>query len=67
MRIGSTSNTQTRWEGSITLGVAWDDVNRIDLAQDRQKLQDIVNIGMNFGFCKNSGNFVTGCGRIHLY
>lgn len=67
MHIGSTLNTQTRWEGSITLGVAWDDVNWIDLAQDKQKLQDIVNIVMNLGFRKNSGNFVTGWGRIHLY
>jgi len=51
-----------RWEDSIEMdlqGVAWREMDWIDLAQDADRWQTFVNVVTNLQVSYNRGNFLT--------
>jgi hypothetical protein len=41
--------------------IEWDDVDWIDMAQDRDQWRDLVNTVMNLRVPKNAWKFLSGC------
>jgi hypothetical protein len=67
MRIGywwksqKESRPRHRWVGNIKIDlreIGWDDIDWIDLAQDRDKRRALVNTVMKFRVQKNAGKFL---------
>jgi hypothetical protein len=51
-----------RWGNNIKMDlreVGWGDMDWINLAQDRDRWRDLVNVAMNFQVPENAGNFIT--------
>jgi hypothetical protein len=46
--------------------VGWGDIDRIDMAQDRDRWRAIVNTVMNLRVARNAGNFLSNLGRFNF-
>jgi hypothetical protein len=53
-----------RWVGNIKMDlreIGWDDVDWIDMAQDRDQWRALVNTVLNLQVPSNAGKFLSGC------
>jgi hypothetical protein len=53
-----------RWVDNIKIGlreIGWDDLDWIDLAEDRDQMRALVNTMMNVRVLQNAGKFFSSC------